>query len=506
MEKSNYKKIFWGSFWGIFAKIFDALIKLFTVPLLIGFYGKLDFGLIALAFSLNTYLRLSELGMNTGGIKYFSQWFAQNKIDKINGLSQSSVIFYGIIGLINGIIVLLIGQFGDSIFHLSNHQLEIFQWLCLILALSSFFNWLSFVFIQLLTAYEDFNWLKQTEIIQSILNLIAIGIAIYFKLSLPIYFAIFTLTNLSIFPLNLYRLKIIKIPISVLLKPKWNKEIFREVLLYSLSIFALSLFQYTSNYLRPILLGIFDTQGVDSIADFRILQSITQLIVAMGSIFMGVLLPISSKKLILGEKRIKETLLYDGTKYVSIFLAYIVSLIILNSKEILVIYVGESFTFLSIWLQIWSLTILIYLHNSPIASMVLASGKTKMLVFSSAIGTVISITFLIITANTLHIGAAVIGFLIYIIIQMSFYYGYYNKKVFQIDSLSLLFNSFLKPALITLIPVLFVSLISKYFMNNSSIQSLIIKTILYNLIYLPILFLFIINYKDVKLLFLKIRQ
>lgn len=89
---------------------------------------------------------------------------------------------------------------------------------------------------------------------------------------------------------------------------------------------------------------------------------------------------------------------------------------------------------------------------------------------------------------------------------MSFYYGYYNKKVFQIDSLSLLFNSFLKPALITLIPVLFVSLISKYFMNNSSIQSLIIKTILYNLIYLPILFLFIINYKDVKLLFLKIRQ
>ena len=199
MSINNYKQIFFGSIWGITSKIIDALIKFFTVPLLISFYGKSDFGLIALAFALNTYLRLTELGMNTGGIRYFSRWFAQNKIEKVIGLSQASILFYGLLGLANGIVVLIVGQFSDVFFQLSVYQYDVFRWFCFILSLSAIFNWLSFVFIQILTAYEDFSWLRQTEIIRSILNFAAVGVAVYFEFSLPIYFMIFTITNFQSF-------------------------------------------------------------------------------------------------------------------------------------------------------------------------------------------------------------------------------------------------------------------------------------------------------------------
>lgn len=312
MKENSYNRVFWGSFWGISSTLLDALIKLFTVPLLIGFYGKSDFGLISLAFALNAYLRLTELGMNTGGIKYFSQWIQEKKIDKIIGLSQSSIIFYGIVGLINGAIIFIIGYFSNTIFQLNNYQYDVFRWICLILCVSSLFNWISFVFVQLLTAREDFIWLKQAEIVRNILNLCSVGIAIFFRLSLPLYFLIFTVTNLSLFPLNLIRLKKIKIPFSILIKPKWNKYIFKEVLNYSLSIFILSIFQYTANFFRPILLGIFDSKGVNSVAEFRILQSITQLIIAISSVFMGILLPISSKNFIIGDFKKKMHLYMMG--------------------------------------------------------------------------------------------------------------------------------------------------------------------------------------------------
>ena len=59
------------SFWGILAKIIDAGAKFFTIPMLVGYYGKSDYGLIALVFSLNAYMRLMDMGINIGSIRFF---------------------------------------------------------------------------------------------------------------------------------------------------------------------------------------------------------------------------------------------------------------------------------------------------------------------------------------------------------------------------------------------------------------------------------------------------
>ena len=493
-----------GSAWGISATFLDAMIKIFTVPLLIGFYGKSDFGLIALAFSLNAYLRLSELGMNTGSIRFFSQWMEQKKTAKIVGLSQSSMIFYGGVGLVNGLILLLLCSFGGGVFHLSPEQNELFFWLCLILAFSAIFYWISFVFIQLLTAHEDFRCLKQAEIIRSILNLCSVAAAVYFEWSLPVYFAVFSVTNLSTLPINMIRLRRIPIPFSSLIRPAWHPGLFREVLVYGLSVFSLTLFQYSANYLRPVLLGIFDPNGVDSIANFRVLQSITQLIIAVGSVFMGILLPITAKKYALQQTEKNKILIHEGTKYVTVFLSYIVSLIVLNAKEILTVYVGASFSHLSGWLQLWSLTILLYLHNTPVASLVLASGKIKQLVLSSAAATAISLAFLAFTASALKVGSAVFGFLIYITIQMMFYYIYYNHKIFKLDSVKLFGHSFFRPATLTMAPAVLALIVSHYWHLPSALGNMAVKTGVFHAGYIPILLLWIIRPDEINALARKI--
>src|SRR5690606_41668064 len=92
---SPVKRIFSGSAWGIMAKILDAAAKFVTIPLLVGYYGKVDYGLIALAFSLNAYLRLMDLGMNVVSVRFFSMWVAKGvwvRFQKVSRSDRESVV------------------------------------------------------------------------------------------------------------------------------------------------------------------------------------------------------------------------------------------------------------------------------------------------------------------------------------------------------------------------------------------------------------------------------
>ena len=143
MNSNSFKKIFRGSITGIAYNILDAGVKFFTIPILIGFYGKEDYGLFALAFSLNAYLRLMEMGMNTGSVRFFSMWFTTDKKNKIMDVARSSIVFYGVIGLINSIIFLIIGFYSNKIFNIDSNQYNVFLNLCYILSASAIFNWTS---------------------------------------------------------------------------------------------------------------------------------------------------------------------------------------------------------------------------------------------------------------------------------------------------------------------------------------------------------------------------
>ncbi len=487
-----------GTIWGISSKIIDAGIKFFTIPLLIALYGKSDYGLFALAFSLNAYLRIMEMGMNTGSIRYFSIWFSKNEIANIKTVSKSSIVFYGLIGIINAIIFIVIGLNSDSVFNLNTRQYDIFLNLCYILAFSAVFNWISYVFTQLLSALQDFVWLNKRQIFVSLLNLILVFLTFNFRLSLINYFVLYTITNLLLIPLYIYRLKITGISRIDLIMPKWDYHAFSEVLKYSLSIFAIGIFQYCANYLRPVFLAIFSKDGVSSVTEYRVIETITHLIIAFSAIFLQNMLPISSKSIALDDNDKIKKLINTGTKYVTIFLVLIVSIIVLNSRDLLTLYLGEDFAELSMWLNLWCFTILLGNHNSPVASMVLAKGKTKPLVYATAFSAVLSLFVLIILAPYLSVGAAVVGYFIYMLLQISFYYGYYTNKLLKIDSFHLFVNSFFKPVIFTSIVLLIINYSFQIILqfNLNLILKMTIRTTFFIIIYIPVLLFVIINKEE----------
>lgn len=503
-NSSAYRNMFSASIWGIIAKIFDALSKFLTIPLLIGYYGQSDYGLIALSFSLNAYLRLMDLGMNTGAIRFFSMWVAEKQTNKIISVSQSSIVFYGVIGFVNALIFVVLAFYADQIVDLTTAQYDVFKLMMYILAMSAVFNWTAYVVTQLLSAYGEISWINQTTILSSILNLGVAFLAVKINLSLSVYFLLFTLSTLVVIPLNIGRLRRTGVLVWQLLKPKWNYEAFKEILKYSMAIFAMGAFAFSADNLRPLLLGAFSIKGVSVLTDYRVIQTIAMLVVAFGTVFMQVLLPALSKSFSENDVAKTELIIYRGTKYIAAFLSLIVFLLCINTNVLLTLYVGAAYGYLSIWLVIWLLTVLLAMHNAPVASLVLSSGKTKFLVYSSGISCLVSLPLTVVLVNRYDVGAAVIGYLVYILIQMAGYYFYYIPRVLKLDPYRIFFKSFMPSVVIGVLAAGIVVCLLRFIRITGNIKTLVVTSGSFCIIYCLAILLFVIKKEELSVLKVKL--
>ena len=78
-------------FWSTLQKILNAILGFISVPLLLGYYGKAEYGILAIATACNGYMHLLDLGMNTGAIKFFSQWKAEGRQDIIYRVARTNM-------------------------------------------------------------------------------------------------------------------------------------------------------------------------------------------------------------------------------------------------------------------------------------------------------------------------------------------------------------------------------------------------------------------------------
>lgn len=164
------KKIARGAIWTTMANIVNGIYGFISVPLLIAYFGKSNYGLIGLALSVNVYLNLMDLGLNSTNVRFFSNWLAKGEKDNVNKLFGTSMSFYGVVGLLNAIIMFVVGLFAQQIFHLGEEQGTILMHLFFILAISAFISWYTSCFDQLIQANEYVGWTNQVKLLAKLLQ------------------------------------------------------------------------------------------------------------------------------------------------------------------------------------------------------------------------------------------------------------------------------------------------------------------------------------------------
>lgn len=488
---SKFKLIISGVFWSGLAKVFDIFLKFISVPLLLNHYGKAQYALIALAMSINVYLRLMDMGFNTGNIKFFSSWTVGKQLGKVNRLFQTSLFLYGIIGVFNCIILLVLRYYSQGLFSLSSDQDEILKTLLTILSISAIVNWITSVFNQYLRAIDQIAFEERVNAITNILVFLPVVLSIYFDLTITVYFFLNILMTVILIPVKIFKVFLSSKGIDFY--PRFDKPIFKEIIGYNMSIFAMGVFQFSAIYLRPVILGIKSTD-ITVNTDYRILQQITTSVTIISTIFLGVVLPIAAKAVQEGDLKMQQKLSLVLTKYLSIILAAVVFIFMLCSKQLLTIYVGQEYAHLSFWLNIWLLALLGH-HNAVNSALILSGSNLKPYTYFSIFSATSSLILAWYLIPFFAMGGVIATYFYYVVLQISFFYNYYIPRKLLLGSWDSFYKSFLKPTIYAAGVMGIVKGLLYVLPHLQDIYYIILSTVLYLLIFIPVV-IFLILQKD----------
>lgn len=439
------KKIASGVIWTSFVNVVNGVYGFISVPLLIAYFGKSDYGLIGLAMSINVYLGLMDLGFNSTNVRFFSNWLTKRNYSKVSRLFQTSLAFYGILGLLNAIILLVVSVYSDSIFNVSQGQDIIIKHLFYILAVSAFISWYTSCFDQLIRANEYVGWTQKMTLLPKGLQIAILILTITMGLSIEWYYALTAFSMFVIIPFMVVKIRHLCPFISFTPAIDWG--VLRQVLPYSLNIFSFGLFQFSIVNLRPVFLGMRCTP--ESVTDYRVLNGIIAIVLMLGGAFMGVFLPSATKVVARHDKESQDKIAYQGTRFISITICFCCFGIMSVTPEILSVYVGKEYLYLVAWLDLWLLATLVS-HNQAISSLILAGADIRAITYSTIAASVIGLVVCWILIPKYEVGGTVIAYLVYCLVQILFYYLYYWPKIMHIDSMKVFCRSFFPFVLIGL--------------------------------------------------------
>lgn len=454
---ASSSRIFSGVIWSVIMNIVNALYGFFLIPILISYFGKAEYGLIGLAQSINAYMQLMDMGLTSTNVRYFSNWLAKHDNDKVNRLFQSCTFFYGCVGLLNALILLVVFFFSDRIFNVTYEQNQILQNLLLILVFSAFVNWVTSCYNQIIQASENVAWVQKRLLYTKLLMIVVLAATVLLKLNIVIYFLLTVCCNWVILPWAVKKIKSIVPFISFF--PKFDKEIIKEILPYTLSIFSFSIFQFSYSNLRPVFLGI--QSSVESVADYRIVTGVVGICSAVSGVFLNALLPSSSKAIANNDLNAYNRIAYDGTKYIMCFLGFCVFGMVCISNELLKIYVGDEFLYLVPSLNILLLALLSR-HMNAIASLILGGTNIKIITWMTAVSATVSLLvawFLIADYQMMGIAVSAV---VFELMQAVFYYTYYFPKIMSINSKKIFITIFLPVFCFGIMSWIFINLLPRF--------------------------------------------
>lgn len=486
------KKVVSGVAWSTVVNIVNALYGFIAVPILISHFGKAEYGLIGLAMSVNVYMNLMDMGLNSTNVRFFSTWLTKNENAKLYRGFQTSLSFYSIIGLINSVVLLAVAYFSDTIFNVTQAQDEVLRHLFYILAVAAFCQWFSSCFDQLIKATENIAWLQKRTLLTKILMMSVLVATVLWDWSIELYFALTTLSQLAIIPLSIEKIRE-QVPFVSFL-PKWDKSSFREILPYSLNIFSFSLFQFSFYNLRPVFLGIQGT--VESVADYRILNGIINIVTMLGGAFTGILLPSTAKIVASHNETAYYRVAYDGTKYISILICFCCFGMMTVGAEVLTLYVGESYLYLIPWFNLWLLCTL-GTHNQAISSLILAGSDIRAISYNSIFASISGLTVSWFLIPYYQIGGVCIAFAVYCLIQLLFFYVYYWPRRMHLDSLKIFSGCFFPNVVMGFVAMLLAKYGIGYVWNmENTWERFFVEGITFTVVYVALIYAFAINSKD----------
>ena len=444
----SIRLLYKNSFITIVAKIVNALFQILCLPVLIKTFGKDDYGLIVIAMSLNTFVAILQFGLPTGLPKFVAEWLAKGERKELDSALRAVSTFYLLVAATNLLILLFIALWGSDVFNVRPDQTATLQSVLIITAISSFLAIPATMLDQSLAGAQEIGFTSCLEMIKN-LFFASLVVFVYFEpqiLSLSQFYVMRCTLMFLMIPFKLRRWQ--KHGSLTMFIPGLNFKAALPLLKYCLALMAFGIFTVTAEKLRPIILGIrIPSDAGNALTDFQIIDYARIFLAMVSSSFITVLVPYISGAVADGNNGLYKKIIIRGTKIVWTLGALMGFVIIMLSKEVILIYVGPEYLHLQKWLELLIIGFLYNLYNPAMSSAILSTNTLTPLIFATSIGSLISFLICWGFSASMGVGAIVYSLIGYNAVVFCVTHFWYFPRYFNVNPIHQIFNVMLPPLL-----------------------------------------------------------
>lgn len=470
--------------------IASAIISLIYTPFLLKMLGQNEFGLYSLASSVIGYLTILDLGFGNAIIVFTSKYITQN--DKIAEKKLHGTIFsvYLAMSVVIVVIGLLIVFFTNTFFNANMTDIEIKK-LRIMFALLSLNLAISFplsIFSSILTAYENFIFIKIVSIFRTImvpLMMIPVLFMGYKSISFVVVVSIINL--ICLMADFLYCKKQISPVVSV---KNFDLKILKNIFTYSFFIFLGTIVDQVNWSVDNFILGVIS--GSAAVSLYSVAIVVNNMFIMLSTTISGVMLPKISKMVSLSSSNeilTDEFIKVSRIQYYIIF--FIASCLIIFGKDFFDIWVGKQYSQSYIIALILIIPVCIPLIQNLGLSILQAKNMYKFRAIMAFLLTFVNIGISIPLAKLYGgIGCAIGTAFVLIILNVFIMNFYYHFKV-GLDMIKFWKNIFFM-SLKFLFAIVIISILYYFYPLNGT-KFLCIFGFIYFVIFVFISFYFVMN-------------
>lgn len=385
------------------------LIGFFLIPIFVREVGPELYGIWVLSISIMGYFSVLEFGASGGVVKYISESKAINNQHEINETINTSIVFYGVVGLI---IFLLINIFTNDIIGIFNISLGNLGTANNILRISSvvaLFAWPNKVIASTLDGLLKFLPKNILLGIQSIINSIVIIVMAISGYKIEIIIIASSLTQLIPWIGNYIVLKHEFINLRFSFASATMKKL-KEIFSFSIWVLLQQLVVMAIYQIDQTVIGIF--LPVTYVTVYVVVTKLFYIVHRLTGTLFKVIWPFifSAKKI--NDLELISKVVSKGSRYTSLIIVPLSALGVVVSPKFIELWMGSEYSVYSYWTQLLFLSWFFSPMFGVFGNVLIGIGKIKLINLFGIIGATINVIFSIYFTKTIGFGGVILGTLI----------------------------------------------------------------------------------------------
>lgn len=474
------------------AIFFNIAAGLLYTPWMVRQIGIADFGLYTLIGAFLSYF-LIDFGLGSAIARFIARYRAEDNEAGINNILGLTSRIYLLIDLVIFITLAVVFFLISGIFkELTPVEIDKLK---VIYVIAGFFSIVSFPFTAVdgvMIAYERFQVLKATDMVQKILVIVLMVVALLLGYGL---FALVFVNGLVGLFIKLYKFYYIKQKTSIRINIHFfDKPLARELIKLSFWVFVIGIAQRLMLNIVPTELGILS--GTEQIAIFSIAMTLEGYVYVFASALNGFFLPKITRMVMTNEDR-KEVnyLMIRVGRLQLLVLGLLITGIVVLGKPFIQLWMGDKFIpsyYVSLFLIVPGI---ITFTQEIAATLLFVVNEMKYRAMLFIVASLISIIIGVILIPTLGAMGAAIGvgtaLLLFHVLGMNFVYSWKLKL-----DMKLYFYSVHIKMIWPIVVSGVISMLMQYFFPVDTWMSFLVSGIFFTLIYTTLMWGFVMNAEE----------